>query len=75
MEHGVKEPPATEADFLAFYRQTIDDVHRYATRLTGLAVVEVARSMGRSIHATESLLARGRAELRRLLTIKEDDDV
>jgi DNA-directed RNA polymerase specialized sigma24 family protein len=35
-------------------------------------VPEVAAEMGRTLHAAESLLARARAEFRRLYT--EDDD-
>lgn len=40
--------------------------------LDGLPVPEVARTLGKSIHATESLLARGRANFKR--AYMEDDD-
>jgi DNA-directed RNA polymerase specialized sigma24 family protein len=33
-----------------------------------LPVADVARELGRSVHATESLLARGRASLRATMT-------
>ena len=39
----------------------------------GLSVAEVAAALGKSTHATESLLARGRDQLRRLLTETSDD--
>lgn len=39
-----------------------------------LSVPETARMLGRSIHATESLLSRGRAGLRRLLSDEERHD-
>ena len=39
----------------------------------GLTVREVAESLDRSVHATESLLARGREQLRRLLEEADDD--
>ena len=40
----------------------------------GLSISEVAAELGRSAHATESLLARGRKSLRRLLLEHSDDD-
>jgi RNA polymerase sigma-70 factor (ECF subfamily) len=39
----------------------------------GLTVPEIAQALGRSIHATESLLARSRAKVRRLHTQLEDE--
>lgn len=41
--------------------------------LDGLSVPEVARALGRSIHATESLLARGRVSLRTALQEAQDE--
>jgi RNA polymerase sigma-70 factor, ECF subfamily len=38
----------------------------------GFAVPDIARALGRSIHATESLLARGRATARRLHALEEE---
>jgi RNA polymerase sigma-70 factor (ECF subfamily) len=36
--------------------------------MDGLSVPEVAAATGKSVHAIESLLARGRASLKRILT-------
>jgi RNA polymerase sigma-70 factor (ECF subfamily) len=41
--------------------------------LDGLSVPEVAASLRRSIHATESLLARGRESFRRAFEVNTDD--
>jgi RNA polymerase sigma-70 factor, ECF subfamily len=40
----------------------------------GLSINQVAAALDRSTHATESLLARGRDQLRRLLTEASDDE-
>jgi RNA polymerase sigma-70 factor, ECF subfamily len=40
----------------------------------GLSISQVAAALDRSTHATESLLARGREQLRRLLTEAPDDE-
>ncbi len=56
--------PATDAlDELPVDQRTVL-VLRY---IDGFSVPEIARSIGRSVHATESLLARARTALRRLL--------
>ena len=41
--------------------------------LDGLPVAEVARHLGRSLRATETLLARSRAALRRVYREERDD--
>lgn len=41
--------------------------------LDGYSVPEVAHALGRSVHATESLLARGRVSFRRALQEAQDD--
>jgi RNA polymerase sigma-70 factor (ECF subfamily) len=41
----------------------------------GLPVAQVAEQLGRSLHATETLLVRARAALRRLYLEQEGDDV
>jgi len=41
--------------------------------LDGLSVPEVAHALGRTVHATESLLARGRVSFRRALLEARDD--
>jgi len=57
----------TEATHAALARLT--DLHRYALTLRyldGLPVAQVAEHLGRSLHATETLLVRARAALRRV---------
>ena len=49
--------------------QRVAIVLRY---LDGLSVPAVAATVGKSVHAVESLLARGRANLKRLLAEPED---
>ena len=43
--------------------------------LDGLRVAEVAEHLGRSLHATETLLVRARAALRRVYREEQDRDV
>jgi RNA polymerase sigma-70 factor (ECF subfamily) len=42
--------------------------------LDGLSVAEVAECLGRSLHATETLLMRAKAALRRVYEERPDDD-
>lgn len=56
--------------------RSVPDVQRAALALRyldGLAVLEVARALGRSLHATESLLARGRENFKRAYAESERD--
>ena len=55
----------------------LSDAQRAAVvlhHIDGLSVDQVAVALGRSVHATESLLARGRDQLRRLLSEAGHDD-
>lgn len=69
--HPVEDPWEgwldAEATHAALSR--LSDQHRFALTLRyldGLPVAEVAEHLGRSLHATETLLARARAALRRV---------
>jgi RNA polymerase sigma-70 factor (ECF subfamily) len=65
----------TEATHAALAR--LSGPHRTALvlrYLDGLSVAEVADCMGRSLHATETLLVRARSALRRLYLQEDSDD-
>ena len=67
-EVSVEEALAALASLPAFQRAAL--MLRY---LDDLPVPEVARALGRSVHATESLLARGRSGLKRRYQDRDHD--
>jgi RNA polymerase sigma-70 factor (ECF subfamily) len=66
----------TEAAYAALSRVSADQRIALTLRyLDGLSVAEVAEHLGRSVRATETLLARARAALRRVYREGAGDDV
>jgi RNA polymerase sigma-70 factor (ECF subfamily) len=82
IDHGtepVDDPWEAQLDAAAAYAalSRLSAHHRAALTLRyldGLSVVEVAEQLGRSLHATETLLARARAALRRVYEEGEGHD-
>jgi RNA polymerase sigma-70 factor (ECF subfamily) len=75
---GVHDPWDAELDAAAAYAALarVNPHQRAALTLRyldGLPVAEVAEHLGRSLHATETLLARARAALRRVYREQEHD--
>ena len=70
----LQEPMHVNCSLMRIARQVLErqtGVHRAALTLRyldGLPVPEVARALGRTVHATEALLVRARAAFRRSYT-------
>jgi RNA polymerase sigma-70 factor (ECF subfamily) len=77
-DSGVDDPwdDALDADAAHDVLRQLSGPHRAALTLRyldGLTVAEVADHLGRSLHATETLLTRAKAALRRVYEEKRDD--
>jgi RNA polymerase sigma-70 factor (ECF subfamily) len=78
-DNGIDDPwdDALDADAAHDALRHLSGPHRAALTLRyldGLAVAEVADHLGRSLHATETLLIRAKAALRRVYEERREDD-